>query len=210
MSRGLTAAFLTAADAGTVYPAILGQFDFEAAPVNVWTGIGDLVYSGVTYAGIGDMMGMTPVDESEDVQANGIVVQFQGIPSAMISSILADNYRNRTCTIQLALFASLTAASPITAPAVMFVGRMDEATLDDDGETATVSLACESRLIDLQRSRERRYTDEDQKISFTADRGLEYVAGLQDKELMWGAANSGNGAGASIPDSTGDEYDTEG
>ncbi len=204
MSRGLTAGFLTAADAGTVYPAILASFDFSGADINVWTGIGDLLWNGTTFSGIGDLGGVSAIEESEETRANGLSFTLNGISSAMVSSILSEDYRNRTCTVYLALFASLTATAPITSPATMFVGRMDQAILDDDGDTATINLTAESRLIDLQRARERRYTDEDQRAnpSYTADLGLQYVAGLQDKELMWGAHNgapAGGGGSQSEP-----------
>jgi hypothetical protein len=192
MSRGLTTGFLNAADAGTVYPALLTSFDFSGAQINLWTGFGSLSYGSLTYAGIGDLGGISAIEESQETQANGLSFNLNGIPSAMVSSILSENYRNRVCTVSLALFASLTATSPITAPATMFVGRMDQAIMNDDGETATINLTAESRLIDLQRPRARRYTDEDQRgnASYTADLGLQYIAGLQDKELMWGAHNS--------------------
>lgn len=191
MSRGLTTGFTTAADAGTVYPALLCSFDFSGGDVNVWSGMGDLVYDSVTYSGVGDLGGISAIEETEETRANGLSFQLNGIPSAMVSSILGEDYRNRVCTVQLALFASLTATTPITAPAVMFVGRMDQAVMDDDGETAVINLSAESRLVDLQRPRERRYTDEDQRgnPSYTVDLGLEYVAGMQDKDLLWGAGS---------------------
>jgi hypothetical protein len=205
VSRGLTAAFLTAADAGTVYPAILAQFDFSGGEIAVWTGVGDLVHGGITFAGIGELGGMSAIEETEETRANGVQFNLSGIPSSMVAAVLGENYRNRTCTVQLALFASLTAAAPITAPAVMFVGRMDQAFLDDDGESATINLTAESRLIDLQRPRARRYTDEDQRAVYAGDVGLEYVAGLQDKEIMWGANNGSVGNAVIVQD-----YDTEG
>jgi len=186
MSRGLAAGFITAADAGTVYPALLCSMDFSGGAVNVWSGVGDLVYASVTFTGVGELGGISAIEESEETRANGIALSLSGISSSLVSSILTENYRNRNCTIQLALFASLTSTAPITAPAVMFVGRMDQALLDDDGETATISMTAESRLVDLQRARERRYTHEDQRTAYTADLGLEYVAGLQDRELIWG------------------------
>lgn len=188
MSRGLSAGFLTAADAGTVYPALLGSFDFSGAQINLWTGMGDLSWNSITWSGIGDLGGISAIEETGETRANGLNFTLNGVPSAMVSSILSENYRNRVCTVYLAMFASLTATSPITAPATMFVGRMDQAFMDDNGDTATINLTAESRLVDLQRTRERRYTDEDQRSgSYTADLGLQYVAGLQDKELMWGA-----------------------
>jgi len=193
MSRGLSAGFITAADQGTVYPAILASFDFSGAQINVWTGIGDLAWNSLTFSGLGDLGGISAIEETEETRANGLSFTLNGIPSAMVSSILTENYRNRVCTVYLALFASLTATSPITAPATMFVGRMDQAILDDDGETSTINLTAESRLVDLQRARERRYTDEDQQAVYSGDVGFEYVPGLQDKELSWGAGTSSRG-----------------
>jgi hypothetical protein len=67
----------------------------------------------------------------------------------------------------------------------MFVGRMDQATLQDDGETAQINIAAESRLIDLQRARVRRYTDEDQRAVYPSDKGLSLINQLQDKEIVW-------------------------
>ena len=63
---------------------------------------------------------------------------------------------------------------------------MDTMGIEDTGDTANISLTAESRLIDLERSRERRYTSEDQKIDYPNDKGLEFIADLQDKEIVWG------------------------
>lgn len=192
MSRGLTAAYLTAADAGTVYPALLAHFDFSGGDVDVWSGIGDLYHNGVTWAGVGNFGGVSAVEESNETQATGVQFSLNGVPSAFVSAILSENYRNRNCALYLALFSSLTATSPVTA-ALIFSGVMDQAILEDNGDSATITMTAESRLVDLQRARFRRYTDEDQRgHSYTADVGLEYVAGLQDKELFWG--QSGNNA----------------
>jgi hypothetical protein len=51
-----------------------------------------------------------------------------------------------------------------------------------------VSISYESRLIDLERSRESRYTNEDQQRAFPGDRGFEFVPSLQDLSLTWGRA----------------------
>lgn len=85
----------------------------------------------------------------------------------------------------MALFDTATAAM-LNDPIPVFAGRMDTMRLQDTGETTTVTVSCESRLIDLERARERRYTDEDQKELYPDDRGFEYVADLQDKEVLWG------------------------
>lgn len=72
-------------------------------------------------------------------------------------------------------------------------GKLDISVIDDDGETATIAMQYEDRLIDLDRARERRYTSEDQAIDYPTDLGFEFVPSLQDAQIIWG----GPGAAAS-------------
>ena len=44
----------------------------------------------------------------------------------------------------------------------------------------------ENKLIDLKRSKVRRYTSEDQEQEYPSDLGLDFVPSLQDMELIWG------------------------
>ena len=64
---------------------------------------------------------------------------------------------------------------------------MDVMTIEDAGDTANISLSAESRLIDLERARVRRYTNNDQQNQFAGDTSLRFVADLQDKEIAWGS-----------------------
>lgn len=58
--------------------------------------------------------------------------------------------------------------------------------IDDDATTITISVTVESDLVDLERSKVRRFTDEDQKAIHPDDRGFEFVNRLQDTEITWG------------------------
>ena len=62
--------------------------------------------------------------------------------------------------------------------------------IDEGPETATIALNLENRLIVLDRAKERRYTHEDQQLSFAGDLGFEFVPDLQDKEIIWGKKTS--------------------
>lgn len=195
MSRGLTTAYKSAAAAGNVTPALLAHFDFSGGIVRLWSGSGDLSWGGNTYTGLGDLTQVEPVQETNEVRANGLNFRLNGIPSAMVARILAENYRGRACKLWLALFN--TSGAIIADPLLLFSGRMDQCLVEDSGTTASITVSAESRLVDLQRSRERRYTDEDQQSLFSGDLGLEFVAGLQDREILWGAGSSStSGVGA--------------
>ena len=58
--------------------------------------------------------------------------------------------------------------------------------VSEDAESASITLTAESRMIDLNRPRVRRYTPEDQKIDYPNDKGLDYVSSLQEAEISWG------------------------
>lgn len=74
----------------------------------------------------------------------------------------------------------------VSDPYTIFSGFMDVMVLKDNGSTATISVQCENELITLENPNTQRYTPEDQAINFPNDKGLEYVASLQDQEILWG------------------------
>ena len=61
--------------------------------------------------------------------------------------------------------------------------------IQDNGETSVISVDAESKLIDLQRPRERRYTSEDQKIDYPNDKGLDAVTWIQNQKIKWGSGS---------------------
>jgi hypothetical protein len=58
--------------------------------------------------------------------------------------------------------------------------------LSENGETATVSISIENVLIDLDRPRARKLTNEEQLKRFSGDNSLSNVANLQDRQISWG------------------------
>ena len=74
----------------------------------------------------------------------------------------------------------------VNDPYTIFSGFMDVLLVKDSGDTATVTVKCENELITLENPKIKRYTPQDQAISFPNDKGLEYVASLQDDEILWG------------------------
>jgi hypothetical protein len=63
---------------------------------------------------------------------------------------------------------------------------MDVMTIQEDGQSATITINVENVLIDLQRPRVRKYTNEEQLARYPNDKSLEMVASLQEKDIAWG------------------------
>ena len=178
---------ITEVTASVLEPIVIMKGEFDSGDVNLWSGIGELIWDGDTYTGAGGMLGMREVQETQTLEAVNVDIQLSGIPSAYISIALTENYQNRPVTIWLGAINSSGAV--IADPYKIYRGRMDILEIDEGAETATLTMHTENRLIDLQRTKERRYTPDDQKANFPNDTGLNYVSSLQDQAIVWGQAS---------------------
>ena len=183
MTRSLTTAFKNETLASEITPIALVDLDFSGGHVRVWTGQGDLTWDGKTWTGTGTLLNIDAIQESTDIAAHGVSLQLNGVPSELLSTVLTEHYQGRAAVIYLAALNSSQAV--IADPFILWSGRMDVMQIQDAAETATITLNAENRLIDLERQRERRYTDLDQKNFFSSDRGLEHVAAQLDREFNW-------------------------
>jgi len=186
MSRGITSALNTVFTSDTVRPFMAVNLAFSGGNVTVWTGLGNITFASTTFIGTGEILGVSPVTENGSVQANGLVVSFNGLDSSLVSTALTENYQGRSATIYI---GSLTDSYTVVSdPYVFFKGRMDKMSVSDDGENAVIKVTCESRLIDLNRNRVRRFTQVDQQTEFAGDLGLNFVESLQEKSIDWGTS----------------------
>ena len=188
MSRTLTTAMRDAVTADVVRPVLLIRMVFDTAPLHVWNGVGDLTFSSNTYSGLGDLISISTIEETSDISASGINVVLTGLKSSFLSTALNEDYQGRVITVHLGGFDA--SGSLIADPIIIFTGFMDVMTITEAGDSSTISIACENKLIALERSKERRYTPEDQKIDFPNDKGFEFVADTSKQEIIWGGRST--------------------
>jgi hypothetical protein len=202
MPRDLSADMVTATTAKVVYPIALVSLAFPSATLRMWTGYGVLSWDGHTWVGAGDLGEMSEIEEAVEVAAKGVTLRITGIPSDLAAASLTENYQGRAAVIYL---GALNSGGQLYAdPYPVLSGRMDVIEKQDGGKTASLTLTIENRLIDLNRNRERRLTDEDQKRDYPSDRGFEFVNSLQSKQLLWGNSTVPTDAGAQQPPDDGD------
>lgn len=184
MARDVTTALRNETISVSLSPILLASFDFQTSPVRVWSGYGTITYAGLTYAGLGELGSVSPIEETTDVRANGVSFQLSGVPSSLISTAMGDSYHGRAVKLYFGALSPTMAL--VVNPYQVFSGRMDAVEIDDGPETATIRISAESSLIDLQRNRERRFTHEDQQIMFPGDLGLQYMPTAQSTPFLWG------------------------
>jgi hypothetical protein len=190
MIRDLTTDMLNELDKSVVSPVILGEFDFESGYERLWTGVGQLLYDsdgdnvGEVFEGVGEFLGIGTITETRELRAEKVDISLSGIPSDLVDLAQGEGYQYRDATLWLGFLDDQKQL--IDEPYVLYNGEMDVMVINDDGETASISVTCENDLIRFQTPVEVRYTDQQQKEFFPNDRGLEYVGELQDKKESWG------------------------
>jgi hypothetical protein len=184
MSRQLTTAFSDALGDPNVKPILIFEAEFASGTVRLWTGFGDLSWNGQTWTGGGNLLGVAPMEEVSGVVAAGATVSLSGVPANLISIAINEA---RQGLPGRAWFGLLNDAGQVIAdPAQMFVGRLDVPSIEADGATVVISITYENRLIDMDRPREFRYTDQSQRAIFPNDAGFNFVTSLQEAEIVWG------------------------
>lgn len=187
-ARSLTAGMLTAIAAGTVRPALFFEGVYDSggsdAYLRLWTGVGSISWNGHTWVGGGEQLGISQLEETRDVKAVGFTVTLSGMPSSLVAIALASVRQGRAGTLWLGCFDASNAL--IADPYQLQKGRFDIVVIEDAGETCTIAAQYESRLVDLERPRERFYTSEDQYLDFAADLGFAFVPDIQNGvDIPW-------------------------
>ena len=189
MPRQMTPAMLSAIQSNSILPGIFVTITFQTGPVYLWTGYGSVVWNGNTWQGIGTLGQISAIEEGANVEAKGIVLSLSGFDANLVNLVLDELKLGAPATLYLGLFGG----SPLALlgnPIPIWAGRTDQASIEVSGATASVSLNCESRLLDMNLSTARRYTNDDQRLDYPQDRGLEFVYSLVETQITWGAKPS--------------------
>lgn len=182
MNRLMTDDGVAAVTGGHVPYLFFVQLDFSQ-PLRVCSAGYDIDWNGVTWMGIGALGSIEPIQEQANTEATGVRLTMSGIPSEIVAISLGEQYQGKPCQIW---FSPLRADLQLfMQPVRLFYGRID--TLSSEvGDTATVTVSAESRMVSWDKARVRRYNNEDQQSRYPGDRGFEYTPQLVEKTLLWG------------------------
>jgi hypothetical protein len=185
MSRDLTAGMSAAVTADRVEPVLFYEGEFASGTIRLWTGIGEKVWNGQTWTGAGRLLGIEPVEETSEIRAVPLSVSLSmGLNDDQLQIALAQCRNGLPGSVWLGALDATGAV--IVDPYLSFSGRLDVPDIVDAAVETKIVIRYESRLIDLERIRARRYTSEDQAIDHPGDRGCDYVPSLQDAQIPWG------------------------
>ena len=211
MSRDLSNNTIDNISQDVVYPFFATELRFDGDnTLRLWTGQGTLVLEdGTSWVGTGNLLNISAIEETSELAVKGATLTLSGVPSEVLSLALSEPYQGRVCNIY---FGTLSQGSLLQESSSyillqdgsrinletgekgfneIFSGYMDQMNIEESGETSTIQLLVENKLVDLERARVARFTSGYQKSIYAGDLGLDFVEDLQDKQIPWGR-KSGN------------------
>ena len=193
--RNVTAAMISEFSKGgqsAILPVLMADLVFDDGTLNMWSGVGTLTWNAVDYTGGGNLIGISNMEENQQLEAKGLNVSLNGVPQSLISVALNERTRGRPFRLYLGAVdltpdtsGHLVPNKLVLDPYRIFTGLMDVIKLNNDGKTASLVLSVESTLLKGQRANVSRYTAEDQKKIYPLDTFLDRVNQLQDKQVVW-------------------------
>lgn len=181
--RDIPSGLLTALSGDHIRPFYAMEFLFDTAPLRLWNGIGNKTINvqgaDETFTGFGDLLMIGNLDEVSDLSAKVLTVTLSGLNSSVLSLALQEPYQRRSFRLYF---------GEQSVPDIMqvFSGKMDKMSIQDESSSSTISLNVESNLVELERSSNWRYTDENHQSRYSGDTFFSYVQTIQDQQLTWG------------------------
>lgn len=186
MPRELTADEKAICTGKIQHLAFFVVINWPSGVARFWSGDYPLTYEGNTFTGVGTMGQISNIEEGVSGRANGIKLTLNGCDPAIVSAVLSENYQHRKAAVYVGLCNSnWQLVHPVLRE--IFVGFCDVASDTDDGQTSTVTLTVEPRMIIAQQASGRRITHEARIAEHPGDLGNEYITPINKEKIdNWG------------------------
>jgi len=185
--KGLHPATATALVGSSLQPIGMVEMQFSDW-VRFWSGIGILQWNGVPWYGSGVFGSIGPVEETTEIRAVGVQLKLSGLPLDLAASdgrklseiVMDETWQGRAVRIYFAVLND--SRRFVGRPIRIFAGKMDQMSL----KSSELMFTVESALLDLQRTKSRRWTPSDQRSEFESDAGCDAVPAMQSVSITWG------------------------
>jgi hypothetical protein len=181
--RTLSTAFGNALDAQSVSLTYLVELVLDSGTLRFNTSGVDVSWSSQTWTGAGTLGRIEQTAETTTGDVPGLRMDLSGIPSSLVTVALSEHVQGRVANVYLATFDANGAV--ITSPVLEWSGLIDTMSIGDGGETSTISLTVESRLIDYRRPRIKRFNSTDHQRDHATDEFFSHVEAMAEKSIVW-------------------------
>lgn len=185
MDRASTSAFQAEVVKGANRPVHLLSVHFDDTTVYMTDGYNTIAWGGNNYVPMGHLLGFSDIEEAAEVIVSNVTVTLSGVDQVWISNFLSKDYIDRAIKIYTAFLDS--AEAMVVDPVLIFEGRMDQPTIQEDPEagSSVVAVSATNAWVDFSRKTGRHTNHEEQQIHFSGDRGFEFASEIV-KDVIWG------------------------
>lgn len=184
MPRNMSQAYRDAVTATGVRTAFLVTIEYPEGMTRLTDYAHDLDHDGFTYTSTGQMMGLSAVSESSDIEISPLVIEISALAAGFVAAVLQYDHINRPVTLRRAL---LNNNSQIIDIIKLFAGLSSDAIILDAGPSGSplVQIESTSQFGDLDQKAGRFTNSASQADRYPGDKGFDHVVDLVDP-LIWG------------------------
>jgi hypothetical protein len=191
MPRTLTTAFKNALVAERLSPRFFIELELAAATIRYWTGGYDVTVDSKVWQGNGYLNEIGEVTLTRRIENQGLEIQIAGELEVLVSLAMQSVQQNKAAYIYLGFLDSNGAVISNLSP--YFIGIFDNAEIEDNPDSAKITLRFQNLLVENDADNELRYTHQTQIALFSGDLGFEYVEQLEDFRGYWGKQTTDSG-----------------
>lgn len=188
MTRTVTSGVATALTQANVALVLFVEMLFDSGAVRACSAGYNLDWNGFTWHGVGPLGAVDEVREGEGGEVTGLAFTLSGVPSSLIAIALGENYQRRVVNVYVG-FLNLPSHAILADLVLEWSGLLDTMTVVDDAGTSTIRVTAENDLYDFARPSPLYWSDEDQRKLFPSDTGLRFAKQLNDRQIVWPAAD---------------------
>lgn len=183
MTRSLSSENIAASVAGVVRPVYLFELHYDSGISRFTSWTKEITFDGNTYLGVGSMVTLEDIQETDNIGSNGIRGVLSGVNAEGVGIALNEEYQGRPAYVYLGFLNE--SENLVNDPCLVFSGRMDTQKIIM-GEEGKIELTVENRLVDWDRPKVYRLNNETMQSLNPGDKGAEFVEQAAEKAIYWG------------------------
>lgn len=186
MARGIDSSTQTELDKKTFNIVNLMEFQgIGGTDTHITDAPVDIVYNGDSYLSLGKFLGMTDIQEEEDLKIESIDITLSAVDIDLVKLFLDYDYIDRRVLVYRAVIGHDYGI--IGTPILVFDGRLDQPRLAEDfvGRKATLAITASSHWSDFEAINGRHTNDTEHQILYPGDDFFAPSASTQ-KDVKWG------------------------
>ena len=165
--------------------ALFAFLDFSGGAVRVTSWNHDMVWGGYTWTGLGNLAGISDVQESEKLETSAIDLTMNAANATVLALAMgeAEAYRGRTATIYM---CPMLNGALIDTPIVVWSGYMDTMSINYASDSGgSINVRCYPLSEKLSRPSALRANHAQQKLVLSTDLGFQYQEDLIANPQVW-------------------------